>query len=215
MRKDLTELVFILDRSGSMHGMESDTIGGFNAMIEKQKKLDGHAYVSTILFDTESIVLHDRVSLHKIEPMTERDYTPRGCTALLDAIGEAIHHIANVHKYAREEDVPEHTIFVIITDGKENASQRYTSDRVKQMIETEKTRYGWEFLFLGANIDAVETAHHFGIDETRAVTYRADREGTRLNYDVVSDAVKYMRCSEFGLSDSWKQRIEEDVKGRK
>ena len=215
MRKDLTELVFILDRSGSMHGMESDTIGGFNAMIENQKKLDGHAYVSTILFDTESIVLHDRVILHKIEPMTERDYTPRGCTALLDAIGGAIHHIANVHKYAREEDVPEHTIFVIITDGKENASQRYTADRVKQMIEKEKTRYGWEFLFLGANIDAVETAGHFGIAENRAVTYRGDREGTRLNYDVVSDAVKCMRCSEVGLSDSWKQRIEEDVKKRK
>ena len=215
MRKDLTELVFILDRSGSMHGMESDTIGGFNAMIEKQKKLDGQAYVSTILFDTESIVLHDRVSLHKIEPMTERDYTPRGCTALLDAIGGAIHHIANVHKYARDEDVPEHTIFVIITDGKENASQRYTADRVKQMIEKEKTRYGWEFLFLGANIDAVETASHFGISENRAVTYRGDRKGTRLNYDVVSDAVKYMRCSEADLPNSWKERIEEDVRRRK
>ena len=140
-------------------------------------------------------------------------YTP--LAPLLDAIGGAIHHIANVHKYAREEDVPEHTIFVIITDGKENASRRYTSDRVKQMIEKEKTRYGWEFLFLGANIDAVETASHFGIAENRAVTYRGDREGTRLNYDVVSDAVKYMRCSEAGLSDSWKQRIEEDVQERK
>ena len=183
-------------------------------MIEKQKQLEGSAYVSTILFDIESIVLHDRVSLHKIEPMTERDYTPRGCTALLDAIGGAIHHIANVHKYARKEDVPEHTIFVIITDGKENASQRYTADRVKQMIEKEKIRYGWEFLFLGANIDAVETAHHFGIAENRAVTYRADRQGTRLNYDVVSEAVCCMRNSA-EIPDSWKKRIEEDVKRRK
>ena len=214
MRKGLTELVFILDRSGSMYGMESDTIGGFNAMIEKQKKLDGQAYVSTILFDTESIVLHDRVSLYKIEPMTERDYTPRGCTALLDALGGAIHHIANVHKYAREEDVPEHTIFVIITDGKENASQRYTADRVKQMIEKEKSQYDWEFLFLGANIDAIETAKDFGIDEKRAVTYHADRQGTRLNYDVVSEAVKSMRCAS-AIPDEWKERIEEDVRRRK
>jgi len=214
MRKGLTELVFILDRSGSMYGMESDTIGGFNSMIEKQKQLEGRAYVSTVLFDNESVVLHDRIGLHKIEPMTERDYTPRGCTALLDAIGGAIHHIANVHKYARKEDVPEHTIFVIITDGKENASQRYTSDRVKQMIEKEKTQYGWEFLFLGANIDVVETAHHFGIDENRAVTYRSDRKGTRLNYDVVSEAVKCMRCTS-AIPDEWKERVEKDVKRRK
>ena len=185
MRKGLTELVFILDRSGSMHGMESDTIGGFNSMIAKQKKLEGQAYVSTVLFDNESVVLHDRVGLHKIQPMTERDYTPHGCTALLDAIGGAIHHIGNVHKYARKEDVPEHTIFVIITDGKENASHRYTAERVKQMIEKEKIKYGWEFLFLGANIDAVETAKHFGIEKSRAVTYRGDREGTKLNYEVV------------------------------
>ena len=214
MRKGLTELVFILDRSGSMYGMESDTIGGFNSMIEKQKQLEGCAYVSTVLFDNESVVLHDRVSLHKIEPMTERDYTPRGCTALLDAIGGAIHHIANIHKYAREEDVPEHTIFVIITDGKENASQRYTSDRVKQMIETEKTQYGWEFLFLGANIDAIETAKDFGIDEKRAVTYHSDRQGTRLNYDVVSEAVECMRCTS-AIPDEWKERVEEDVRSRK
>ena len=215
MKKGLTEIVFILDRSGSMAGLEPDTIGGYNSMIEKQKNEEGEALISTVLFDNETEVLHDRVPIGKISPITEKEYFVRGSTALLDAVGGAIHHIANIHKYAREEDVPEHTIFVIITDGKENASQRYTSDRVKQMIEKEKTRYGWEFLFLGANIDAVETASHFGIAENRAVTYRGDREGTRLNYDVVSDAIKYMRCSEFGLSDSWKQRIEEDVKGRK
>ena len=214
MRKGLTELVFVLDRSGSMHGMENDTIGGFNSMIAKQKQMEGEAYVSTILFDHETVVLHDRVGLHKIQLMTARDYTPRGATALLDAIGDAIHHIGNVHKYAREEDVPEHTVFVIITDGYENASHRYTAERVKQMIEKEKTQYGWEFLFLAANIDAVETASHFGIDERRAVTYRCDSEGTRLNYDVVSDAVsKVRRCEP--LSSDWKARIEKNMKRRK
>lgn len=214
MRKGLTELVFILDRSGSMHGMESDTIGGFNSMIAKQKKLEGRAYVSTVLFDNESVVLHDRVGLHKIQPMTERDYTPRGCTALLDAIGGAIHHIGNVHKYARKEDVPEHTVFVIITDGKENASHHYTAERVRQMIEKEKRKYGWEFLFLGANIDAVETAKHFGIEKSRAVTYRSDREGTKLNYDVVSEAVHCMRSNSV-IPDTWKKRIEDDMKNRR
>ena len=214
MRKGLTELVFILDRSGSMHGMESDTIGGFNSMIAKQKKLAGRAYVSTVLFDNESVVLHDRVGLHKIQPMTERDYTPRGCTALLDAIGGAIHHIGNVHKYARKEDVPEHTVFVIITDGKENASHHYTAERVRQMIEKEKIKYGWEFLFLGANIDAVETAKHYGIEKSRAVTYRSDREGTKLNYDVVSEAVHCMRSNSV-IPDTWKKRIEDDMKNRR
>lgn len=214
MRKGLTELVFILDRSGSMHGMESDTIGGFNSMIEKQKKLEGRAYVSTVLFDNESVVIHDRVGLHKIQPMTERDYTPRGCTALLDAIGGAIHHIGNVHKYARKEDLPEHTIFVIITDGKENASHRYTAERVKQMIEKEKSKYGWEFLFLGANIDAVKTAKHVGIEQNRAVTYRGDREGTKLNYDVVNEAVYSMR-SKAVIPDTWKEQIEDDMKRRR
>ena len=213
MRKNLTELVFILDRSGSMHGMESDTIGGFNSMIDKQKKLDGHAYVSTVLFDNESVVLHDRVALHNIQPMTEQDYSPRGCTALLDAIGDAIHHIGNVHKYAREADIPEHTVFVIITDGKENASHRYTATRVKQMIEKEKTKYGWEFLFLGANIDAVETARHYGIERNRAVTYRSDHEGTRLNYEVIHDAVASVRaCST--IPQGWKTKLEDSMKNK-
>ncbi len=214
MKKNLTELVFILDRSGSMSGLEADTIGGFNSLIGKQKKEPGECCVSTILFDNVSQVLHDRVPLEKIQPMTDRDYTVRGCTALLDAIGGAIHHIGNVHKYARDEDVPEHTLFVITTDGMENASRRYTADKVRQMIEHEKTKYGWEFLFLGANIDAVSTARHFGIDETRAVNYHCDSAGTQLNYEVLSDAVRDVRASR-PLEKSWKQRIADDFKGRK
>lgn len=214
MRNDLTELVFILDRSGSMHGMESDTIGGFNSMIEKQKKLSGRAYVSTVLFDHETTLLHDRVELHKVSPMTERDYIPRGCTALLDALGGAIHHMGKVHRYARKDDIPEHTVFVIITDGKENASRHYTADRVRQMVEKEKRKYGWEFLFLGANMDAIYTANHFGIEENRAVTYRGDRDGTKLNYDAIHDAVTGVRCCA-EIPQTWKTRIEEDVQRRK
>ena len=184
MRKNLTEIVFILDRSGSMSGLEADTIGGFNSMIEKQKKAEGEALISTVLFDNTSEVIHDRVSVQNIKPMTDEDYTVRGCTALLDAIGGAIHHIGNVHKYARAEDVPEHTMFVITTDGMENASRRYDSEKVKKMIERQKEKYGWEFLFLGANIDAIETARHFGISEDRAVNYHSDSEGTQLNYEL-------------------------------
>ncbi len=214
MKKNLTELVFILDRSGSMAGLEGDTIGGFNAMIEKQKKADGEAYISTVLFDNESIVIHDRVDVRRIEPMTDRQYSVRGCTALLDAIGKAIHHIGNVHKYAREEDRPEHTLFVITTDGMENASRHYTAERVKQMIERQKAKYGWEFLFLGANIDAVETATRFGIDRDRAVRYHSDSRGTQLNYEVVSEAVCCMRASE-AIPDGWADRIEEDYRTRK
>ena len=160
MKKNLTELVFILDRSGSMQGLEGDTIGGFNAMIEKQKKEPGEAFVSTVLFDDQTEVLHDRVELGNVRPITDKEYYVRGCTALLDAVGGAIHHIGNIHKYARSEDVPEHTLFVITTDGMENASRRYSVQRVKEMIQRQKEKYGWEFLFLGANIDAVETAGH-------------------------------------------------------
>ena len=163
MRKNLTEIVFILDRSGSMSRLEADTIGGFNSMIEKQKKENGEALISTVLFDNVSEVIHDRVPVQKVEPMTDKDYSVRGCTALLDAIGRAIHHIGNVHKYARKEDVPEHTMFVIITDGMENASRYYSKERVKSMIEFEKEKYGWEFLFLGANMDAINTARQYGI----------------------------------------------------
>lgn len=216
MKKNLTELVFILDRSGSMSGLESDTIGGFNAMIEKQKKAEGEAFVSTVLFSNESVVVHDRVDVQKIAPMTADDYRVGGCTALVDAIGGAIHHIGNVHKYAREEDRPEKTLFVITTDGLENASRRYTADEVRRKIERQKEKYGWEFLFLGANIDAVETARRYGIGEDRAVSYRSDRIGTRLNYDVVSEAVTSMRTSASrAMPDDWKKRIEEDMESRK
>lgn len=218
MKKNLTEIVFILDRSGSMSGLEADTIGGFNSMIEKQKRAEGEALISTVLFDNESEVLHDRVDVQRIKPMTDKDYIVRGCTALLDAIGGAIHHIGNVHKYARAEDVPEHTMFVITTDGMENASRRYDSETVKKMIERQKEKYGWEFLFLGANIDAVETAKHFGIGADRAVNYHSDSEGTQLNYEVLSDAICAVRCSA-PLSADWKKRIDEDYekrgKGRK
>ena len=213
MRKNLTEIVFILDRSGSMSGLEADTIGGFNSMIEKQKKADGEAIISTVLFDNVSEVIHDRADIRSIQPMTEDDYTVRGCTALLDAIGGAVHHIGNVHKYARAEDVPEHTLFVITTDGMENASRRYDSETVKKMIERQKEKYGWEFLFLGANIDAVETARSVGISKDRAVNYRSDREGTALNYEVVSEAISAVRCSA-PLKADWMNRIDEDYEKR-
>ena len=182
-------------------------------MIEKQKASEGEAYVSTILFDDESAVIHDRENIRTIRPMTRRDYTVRGCTALLDAIGGAIHHIGNIHKYAREEDRPEHTLFVITTDGMENASRRYTADQIRRKIERQKTRYGWEFIFLGANIDAVETAQVFGIDSTRAVTYRSDSAGTKLNYEVISDAVTHLREASC-LPRDWKARIEQDMEDR-
>ena len=214
MKKNLTEIVFILDRSGSMSGLEADTIGGFHSMIEKQRKADGEALVSTVLFDNMSEVIHDRVDIRDIKSMTDRDYTARGCTALLDAIGGAIHHIGNVHKYARKEDVPEHTLFVITTDGMENASRRYDSEKIKKMIERQKEKYGWEFLFLGATIDAVETAKHFGIGADRAVNYHSDREGTQLNDEALSEAVSAVRCS-VPLGTNWKKRIDEDFNSRK
>lgn len=213
IKNGITELVFILDRSGSMAGLESDTIGGFNSMIEKQKKQDGECYVSTVLFDNVSEVLHDRVKLTDINPMTDNEYTVRGSTALIDAIGGAIHHIGNVHKYIRNEDVPEHTIFVITTDGMENASHKYSSDKVKSMIERQKERYGWEFLFIGANIDAVETAARYGIGRDRAVNYNADEVGTHILYESVSAVVGNVRASKC-IDESWSENINEDYKRR-
>lgn len=213
-KNNLTELVFILDRSGSMSGLESDTIGGFNAMIAKQKKEDGEAYVSTVLFDNVSEVLHDRVLLKDIPKMTAKDYTVRGCTALIDAIGGTIKHIRNIHKYARPEDVPAHTMFIITTDGQENASHRFSSDEVKKMIEHQKAEYGWEFLFIGANIDAVETAAHFGIERNRAVNYNADSKGTQILYETLSAPICAMRA-DAAISDDWSQSIEEDYNNRK
>ena len=208
-KNNITELVFILDRSGSMAGLEDDTIGGFNSLIEKQKKQDGECYVSTILFNNCSEVIHNRVRLADVAPMTDCDYTVGGCTALLDAIGGAIRHIANIHRYARTEDVPEHTLFVITTDGMENASCRYDAVRVKRMIEHEKEKYGWEFLFLAANIDAVETASRYGISANRAVNYRADKRGTKVVYDAVSETVCRVRARAPIASD-WSEAIKED-----
>ncbi len=209
----MTELVFILDRSGSMSGLEKDTIGGFNSMIEKQKREDGQALVSTVLFDNESVVIHDRLPLDRVPPLTEKEYFTCGCTALLDAVGGAIHHIGNIHKYARKEDVPEKTLFIITTDGYENASRRYDYEKVRHMIQHEKEKYGWEFLFLGANIDAAAEAKRFGIDADRAVTYKCDAAGTALNYDVISEAVCHVRASR-PLDAGWKARIDQDVKKR-
>ena len=194
IKNGITEMVVIIDKSGSMAGMEEDTVGGFNAMIEKQKKLDGKCYVSTVLFSNRSSVLHDRIDIQKIEPLTEREYCVGGGTALLDAIGGAIHHIGNVHKYARNEDVPEHTIFVITTDGMENASCEYDSERVKQMIRRQEERYGWEFIFVAANIDAVETARNIGIRRERAANYRQTKEGVSRSYYAMSEAITAVRA---------------------
>ena len=213
MKKNLTELVFILDRSGSMSGLERDTIGGFNAMIEKQRKEPGEALISTVLFDNESEVIHDRVDIQKIEPMTDKDYYVRGCTALLDAVGGAIHHIGNVHKYAREEDRPEKTLFVITTDGMENASRKYSYDRVRAMIQRQKEKYGWEFIFLGANIDAAREAARFGIDEDRAANYNADSKGTAVIYEAMSEVVCNVRACR-PMNADWKRSIDEDYKKR-
>ena len=213
MRKNLTEIVFILDRSGSMHGLEADTIGGFNSMIEKQKQADGDALISTVLFDSFSEVLHDRVDVHAIRPLTRKDYSVRGCTALLDAVGGAIHHIGNVHKYARNEDVPEHILFVIITDGMENASRRYSSAKVRQMVERQKEKYGWEFLFLGANMDAVKAAQDFGISEDRAANFHNDSRGTQLNYEVLNETICEVRASR-PITDDWKRSIDADYRER-
>lgn len=219
MKKNFTEIVFILDRSGSMSGLEADTIGGYNSMISKQKEEAGEAFISTVLFDDRTEVLHDRVSLEHVQPMTNRQYYVRGCTALLDAIGGAVHHIGTVHKYSREEDRPEKTIFVITTDGMENSSRIYTYDKVKQMVERQQEKYGWEFLFLGANIDAIETAGRFGIQPSRAVNYECDSAGTQLNFQVIGETVCAARACTGNLSEYfddpvWKKAIEKDYKKR-
>lgn len=215
MKKNLTELVFILDRSGSMAGLEGDTIGGYNAMMEKQKQEPGETLVSTVLFDQDTQVIHDRVPLEELRPLTEEEYYVRGSTALLDAVGGAIRHIGNVHKYAREEDVPEKTLFVITTDGMENASRRYDYDRVKAMIRRQQERYGWEFLFLGANIDAAREAGRFGIRPECAADYHADSRGTRVIYESLSQAVCQVRTCAAPLRADWKKEIDRDFKGRK
>lgn len=211
---NLTEMVFILDKSGSMAPLEADTIGGFNSLIKKQKKEKGECFVSTVLFNGNSQVLHDRVRLKDVKELTNNDYTAYGCTALIDALGGAIHHIKNIHKYARVEDRPAHTVFVIITDGMENASHRYSSDDVKKMIEYEKSEYGWEFMFIGANIDAVETAKHYGIAPEMAVDYRADSRGTEVVYDAICAPLSAMRETGSIKSD-WSDKIKKDFKKRR
>ena len=215
MKKGLTEMVFILDRSGSMGGLEKDTIGGFNSLIEKQKKEEGEAYVSTVLFDNDVEVLYDRIPLNKIEPMNEKQYYVRGCTALLDALGGAIHHIGNIHKYAREEDVPEHTIFVITTDGMENASHEYTRKKVKEMVEKQQKKYGWEFVFLGANIDAISTAESYGIPQYMAAEYEADSRGTEKMFKCVSEKVAMCRANKQEANRNWAETLDEDKKKKK
>ncbi|MGM9568021.1 MAG: hypothetical protein ACI3W6_07585 [Clostridia bacterium] len=213
--KGFTELVFILDRSGSMSGLEADTIGGFNSLISKQKMEAGKAIVSTVLFDDTTDILHNRVPLDKVTPMTNREYYVRGCTALLDAVGGAIHHIGNIHKHTPKNERPERTLFIITTDGMENSSRRYTYEKVRQMIEGQKAKYGWEFLFLGANIDAIETAGRFGISRDRAANYHSDKAGISLNYKVLNEAISEIRMSHKPLSPDWKAEIDADYKRRK
>ena len=211
---NVTELVFILDRSGSMAGLETDTVGGFNGMIAKQKQQEGEAYVTTVLFDNEIETLHDRIPLTEVPQMTEKEYFVRGCTALIDAIGTTVKHIETIHKYARKEDVPAHTLFVITTDGLENASRKYSSAEVKKMIERKKEKDGWEFLFIGANIDAVETARHMGISADRAVNYRADQRGTKVVFDAVCAPISAMRSNR-AIDAEWGDAINEDYESRK
>ena len=222
MRENLTELVFILDRSGSMSGLESDTIGGFNSMIGKQKKGEGEVLVSTVLFDDDCDVIHDRVNIEDIRDMTDEDYFVGGSTALLDAVGDAIKHIANVHKYAREEDRPAKTVFVITTDGMENASRHYNHRDIKKLIEKQKEKSGWEFIFLGANIDAVEVAGHIGIDSKRAVNYYSDGAGTAKNFSALGSVISCARNSKCSADMSimldeecWREEIDEDFSRRK
>ena len=212
MKNNITEIVFILDKSGSMAGFEADTIGGFNATVEKQKREDGHAYVSTILFDNRTEIIHDRVPIGEIKPMTTDDYCVGGCTALLDAIGGAIHHIGNIHKYARPEDIPEHTVFIITTDGMENASVNYNSRKVKEMIERQREKYGWEFIFLAANIDAVETAENIGIKRERAANYCQDSAGVGVTYAAMSEAIMTVREGRSLDDGEWRKKIDKDNK---
>lgn len=221
MQKNLTEIVFILDRSGSMSGLESDTVGGFNSMLAKQQREEGEAYISTVLFDDKIEVLHDRKDIKEVKPITEKEYYVRGCTALLDAVGGAIHHIGTIHKYAREEDRPEKTVFVITTDGLENASREYTCEKVKQMIERQREKYNWEFIFLGANMDAVSVAGKMGIAASNAVRYECDSIGTGVNFGVIAKTISKMRSSrsdkEFRAcveSGAWKEEIEADFEKR-
>jgi uncharacterized protein YegL len=213
MKRNLTELVFILDKSGSMAGLEADTIGGYNAMLKKQQKAEGEAIVTTVLFDHDYELLHDRINVKGISPMTDEDYEVGGTTALLDAIGFTIQKMVNVQKRTSEDERAEKVLFIITTDGMENASREFTTDKIKKMVQHQKEKYGWEFLFLGANIDAVTTAARFGIDEDFAVDYHADNKGTQVNYEAVNEAVSNLRSGK-KIDRSWKEGIERDYNRR-
>ena len=213
MKKGLTELVFILDKSGSMGGLESDTIGGYNAMLEKQKAVEDECRMTTVLFDNNYELLHDRIDIKAVSAITEKEYFVGGSTALIDAIGRTIHKIGNAQKHTAEDYRAEKVMFVIITDGEENSSREYSSEKVKKMIEHQKAKYGWEFIFLGANIDAVETAKRFGIAPNRAQNYHADSEGVELNFRVMSDTIAKFRACE-AMSDNWNEEIQKDYKRR-
>ena len=216
MSRNLTELVFVIDKSGSMHGLESDTIGGFNSMISEQRETRSEldeVLVSTVLFSDESDVVSDRIPINRIEPMTDSQYRVGGCTALLDTLGGAIRHIGNVHKYARKEDVPDRTLFVVITDGLENASRRYSHEEVRKLIDRQRDRYGWEFMFLGANMDAVTEATGLGFSSKNSVTYCCDSVGTSLNYNALGGAISSFR-SRGEIDENWKASIEEDMRKR-
>lgn len=217
MKKGLTELVFIMDRSGSMRGLEKDTIGGYNAMIARQKEEPGEVYVSIILFDDQREVIHDRTLIEKVPPLTAKEYYVRGCTALLDAVGSTIYHIDNAHKCAKEEERPEKTIFIITTDGMENSSCLYSYSKIKEMVEKQQNQYGWEFIFLGANIDAIGEATRMGIRADRAANYKHDSQGTKLSYDAVSKAVASYRmanCDEEAHMEDFLNEIEADYHKR-
>lgn len=214
MKKDLLELIFVLDRSGSMSGLEKDTIGGFNSMMEKQKTENGEVLVTTVLFDNRIELLHDRMDIRALAPLTEKDYFVRGSTALLDALGSTITRVGRNHHRMAEDYRPEKTMFVIITDGYENASREYSRSKVRELIEHEKNKYGWEFLFLGANIDAVATAETMGIGGDYSVDFHADEKGVALNYRVLSEAVSQVRTCAAPLGRKWKKAIEEDYESR-
>lgn len=214
MKKDLTEVVFILDKSGSMSGLEKDTIGGFNSLIEKQRKEPGEAIVSTVLFSDNSTVIHNRVNIKKIPLLTSKEYYVSGCTALLDAVGNAINYINKKHSETKEDEIPEKTLFIITTDGQENSSREFTYTKIKNLIENMKEKNKWEFIFLGANIDTVTEARKFGIDEDNAVSYNCDEIGIKLNYDSLGEAISKVRKDKC-LSKSWRMRIDKDVNVRK